>query len=126
MKVYVFGNEDLAIDNLAINISKNITIPEVDFVYVKPNQDFEPDEKKVVIMDNIIGVDKVCLFTEKELEKVKTSPRFSAHDFDLGFQLKYLTKLGKISEILIIGIPTDSFLSLGQIITSVESILIDL
>ena len=32
-------------------------------------------------------------------------PRNSVHDFDLGFQLKYLKKLGKLGKVTIIGLP---------------------
>ena len=37
--------------------------------------------------------------------RIVLPPRNSVHDFDLGFQLKYLKKLGKLGKVTIIGLP---------------------
>ena len=42
------------------------------------------------------------------LNRLLIPPRGSVHDFDLGFQLKYLRKLGKLGEVRIIGLPKGS------------------
>lgn len=108
MRVYVFGNIDLPEDNKAILIAKELEgkIPHVVFFFIKPNEDVPfVDEKRVVILDTVAGIDRVELIEGGDLDRLISAPRSSVHDFDLGFQLKYLKKLGKIGEVFIIGIP---------------------
>ena len=110
MKVYVFGNIDVPEDNLAILAAKTLKkkLPGINFIFVSPNQDVPfVDEKKVIILDSVQGIDQVELIAGSDLEKLLSSPRGSVHDFDLGFQLKYLKKLGKIGEVYIIGLPQE-------------------
>jgi hypothetical protein len=52
-----------------------------------------------------MGIDEVTLLTEKDIDKLIISPRTTTHDYDLGFQLKYLTKIGRLKNIFIIGLP---------------------
>ena len=106
MKVYYFGNQDVECDNKTFDVinqidkqNKNIT-----FVFVKPNEDLPfINEKKVIILDTVEGIRKVSLIDD--LEKFTLPKSSSVHDYDLGFQLKYLKKIGKLGEIKIIGIP---------------------
>ncbi len=108
MKVYVFGNEDEAIDSGAIKAALELkkTMSECDFVFVKPNEDLPfVGESRVVILDNVQGLESVELFDDFDPGKLTDNPRGSVHDFDLGFQLKYLKKLGKLGKITLIGIP---------------------
>lgn len=108
MNVYVFGNEDVIEDNLVFTAMKKLEgkIPNVQYITVKPNEDLPfANEESVIIMDTVMGVDEVRVITEKNIDKLILSPRTSVHDFDLGFQLKYLKKLGKLREITIIGLP---------------------
>lgn len=107
MNLLVFGNEDHELDDLAILVSQKLQkIDGVNIKVVKPNDDLPVDETKTVfILDTILGIDKVILITEKDLDKFTLSPRNSAHDYDLSFQLKYLTKIGKLKKISIIGLP---------------------
>ena len=108
MKVYVFGNIDVPEDNQAIIAAKNLKNknPEINFIFISPNEDVPfVGEPKVVILDAVQGIDQVELIAGSNLEKLLISPRTSVHDFDLGFQLKYLKKLGKIGEVFIIGLP---------------------
>ena len=108
MTVYVFGNEDLDFDNLAIKLARELGegFKEVDFKFVKPNQDlpFERGED-VYILDQVQGLDQIKILTEDDVDKLVLAPRTSVHDFDLGFQLKYLKKLGKLGRVTIIGLP---------------------
>ena len=104
MTVYVFGNPDTSLDNRAIQAANKIK--GVDFVFVSPNQDLPfAGQKNVVIMDTVQGIDEVTLYTEKDLDKIVTSPSTTAHDYDLGFQLKYLTKLGQLGQFSLIALP---------------------
>lgn len=118
MKVYVFGNIDLPQDSSAITVAKKLNgkINNVEFVYVKPNSDLPfVDEKNVVIMDVIQGIKKVTILEDKDLDNLVLPPRTTAHDFDLGFQLKYLKKLGKIGEVKIIGLPMENSFKMASV-----------
>lgn len=108
MKVYLFGNQDLAEDNFALHVAQKLQgkIPEVEFVAIKPNEDLPfADYQHVVLMDVVLGINKTQILKDSDLEKISSSPRNTAHDFDLGFQLKYLKKLGKLGTTTIIGLP---------------------
>ena len=56
-------------------------------------------------MDVIKGLAEPALITGEKALQVVLPPRSSVHDFDLGFQLKYLKKLGKLGNVSIIGLP---------------------
>jgi hypothetical protein len=107
MNLLVFGNEDHEMDDLAIKVSQNISpISGLEITIIKPNDDLPIDvSKKVNILDSVMGIEKVTLITESDLDKFILSPRNSAHDYDLGFQLKYLTKIGKLEKINIVALP---------------------
>lgn len=102
MTVYVFGNPEVEFDNAAVKAAKKLKVPGVDFKFVSPNEDL-PTGENLVVMDGIRGVGEVRVF--RDLRKILLSPRGTVHDFDLGFQLKYLQKLGKIKKVTIIGLP---------------------
>lgn len=107
MKVFVFGNKDHEEDKLSFVVVKKLgKIKGIEFVEVKPNQDLPfVGSETVVMIDVVMGIDEVKLITESEIDKLVLPPRNSAHDYDLGFQLKYLLKLGKLNKIRIIGLP---------------------
>lgn len=108
MKVYVFGNRDYEKDKLSFKVMGKLDLKklQVEFEEVKPNQDLPfVGSKMAVVMDVVMGIDEVKLITEDDLDKLVLPPRSSAHDYDLGFQLKYLLKLGKLKKIRIIGLP---------------------
>ena len=103
MKVYVFGNQDLSDDNQATKIAEELDLPGVEFVYIKPNQDLPVNEdEKLVVLDTVEGIDEVTLFDGTDLDSITLSPRTSVHDYDMGFQLKYLNKLGKLGNVKIV------------------------
>ena len=110
MKVYIFGNEDLPQDNIAFKVAEKLNgkLENVQFVPVKPNEDLPfVDEEKIVIMDGVWGLDEVKLIEGNDIDRLVLPKRVTVHDFDLGFQLKYLKKLGKLGDVKIIGLPTD-------------------
>ena len=43
----------------------------------------------------------------KDISRLRSRKITSLHDFDLGFQLKYLKKLGKLGNVTIIGLPME-------------------
>jgi Ni,Fe-hydrogenase maturation factor len=109
MKVYIFGNEDNTNDNLAFKIASKIKDKNLEFIKVKTNEDLPfIDEKQVVILDVVAGIDKVTEINNEDLDKLMVSKSTTVHDFDLGFQLKYLQKIGKLGKIKIIGIPMNT------------------
>jgi len=105
MKVYVFGNPDTDLDNRVYKIVNKFS-NLAEFVLVKPNEDLPfTEEKEVIILDTVQGISEVTEISEKDLDKLSKDRSVTVHDFDLGFQLRYLRKLGKLSKIRIIGIP---------------------
>ena len=102
MIIYVFGNPDEALDNRVFEVIKHF--PQYNFKFIPPNADL-PNVSPIVILDTVYGLNQVTLLTEVDLDKLSNSPRTTAHDYDLGFQLKYLRKLGKINKVNIVGIP---------------------
>jgi len=108
MKVYIFGNSDFSSDNLAFEVAEKLKnkFKNINFIKVKPNQDLPfMGEKQVIILDAIKGIDRVSLLQNQDLDKLVQNKSTTVHDFDLGFQLKYLHKIGKLGKIIIIGIP---------------------
>jgi Ni,Fe-hydrogenase maturation factor len=110
MKVYVFGNEYVPDDSKAIEVARELedAIEDVSFVFVRPNEDVPfVNERHVVILDTVQGLQDVALVTGDRLDGLILSPRGSVHDFDLAFQLRYLKKLNKLGKVTIVGIPQE-------------------
>ena len=130
--IYVFGNPDVVEDNAAIKIAKKLEgkIKNLEFVYIKPNEDLpfvnntvgadqcvRPDP--IIIMDVVEGTEEVKVLEitcrgdplgrpfkgRVNDSPLRWVPRGSVHDYDLGFQLQYLQKLGKLGMVRLIGIP---------------------
>lgn len=102
MTIYVFGNPDEPSDNRVFELVKHF--PDFNFQFIPVNGDL-PTEQNLIILDTVYGVPNICLLSQNDLDKLVASPATTAHDYDLGFQLKYLTKLGKINNFQIIAIP---------------------
>lgn len=108
MIIYVFGNPDVPEDNSIYPVVEKLKndFKDIQFIDIKPNEDLPfIDEKNVILLDTIQGIDEVTILTENDLDKLIVNRSTTAHDYDLGFQLKYLKKLGKLQKITIIGIP---------------------
>ena len=106
--VYVFGNEDVPEDSAPLLLCDRLSVdfPMLKFVKVGPNVDLPfAGQESVIIFDTIQGIPTVQTFHEHDLKYLVLSPRNSVHDFDLGFQLKYLMKIGKLKHITLIGLP---------------------
>ena len=104
MKIYVFGNEDTNFDNKALIIADKLR-QEFEVIEIKPNQDLPFAYKEnLIILDTVLGLETPQVIDEKKLISTKST---TVHDFDLGFQLKYLRKLGKLGRVWILGIPMD-------------------
>ncbi len=108
MKVYVFGNPDLPEDAVAFEVAANLTpvYPKIEFINIKPNQDLPfSNREDVIILDVVLGISEPTLISDKNIDNLVLSGGTTVHDFDLGFQLKYLKKLGKLGTATIIGLP---------------------
>jgi len=104
-KIYIFGNPLLPFDSLPIKMCPDLkeAFPEIDFIVQDPNENLKPEEGKVVIIDTAQNIDKVTVLNN--LDNLETEKIYSAHDFDLAFNLKLLKKIGKLKEVLIFAVP---------------------
>ena len=115
MKIFVLGNLDIDLDNKAfLAMEKLKDIDGVEFQIINVNDDL-PAIDGMVLMDTVLGIEKVELISEEYLDKLVMPPRNSVHDFDLGYQLKYLIKIGKISKVTIIGLPMDGEIDYSEL-----------
>ena len=105
-KIYVLGNLTLEIDSLPIKLIPKLknSFPHIHFIELDPTENF-PEEKNLIIIDTIINIDKITILKEEDLDKVQFQKSFSLHDYDLGFNLKLMMKLGKLESFTIIGLP---------------------
>jgi Ni,Fe-hydrogenase maturation factor len=129
MIIYVFGNEELKEDNkpFALIDKLKTEFPKIQFIKVDPNADLPfSDENHVILIDTIQGINKITLINENDLDKLITNISTTAHDYDLGFQLKYLKKLGKLNKITIIGIPQEGEVNFIEIKSIINLIVRDL
>jgi hypothetical protein len=120
MKIFVFGNEDLKIDSLPPRILPQLRkkFPEIEFVTIDPNEEWDVPENLTVI-DTAVGIKDVTVFDGPE--KFSAPPRVSMHDFDALTNLRLLQKIGKIKKIKIIAMPPD--ISKSEAVEKIAEIL---
>ena len=124
MKILIFGNHLIKEDNLIIKILPKLKkeFPNIEFKHMDPTENLEAeisDEGKLRIIDVVESIDKVIVI--KDIKQLKNEKVYSMHDFDLGFNLKLLEKIGKLRDVEIIGVPQDineekAFLEVSSII----------
>jgi len=128
MKVVVlcFGNEFVDIDRLPIILYKELKgkIPNVEFVNCEsPNEILDySDYDKIFILDVVKGIKHVSVI--EDFDQLKDRKIFTLHDFDLGLFLKLISKVKKIKNLKIIGIPIDH--DKNEAKTKVKKILIQI
>lgn len=122
MEVWLFGNPDLPEDSLPLKLTPRLKkeFPATKFQVLDPLDEWDiPD--KLFIIDTVQGVDLVSVFTS--LEAFQQAPNVTMHDFDLGTQLQFLKKLGKLPKSLyIFGIPPH--LKEGEAFTQLVGLLL--
>ncbi len=123
MIIFIFGNPDLDFDSLPIKLLPRLQqdFPKIEFKALDPNEEWNLPEM-AVILDTVVGLKRVTVIDD--LTKIKNSPHLTMHDFDAGSNLKYLQKLGKIKQAVVIGIPTDY--SPEQALTEIKPIIASL
>ncbi len=106
MKIWVFGNADLAEDALPIRMLPSLkkAFPKITFIIQDPLDEWDIPEK-LLIIDTVKGLTRVERFGT--LDAFSAAPRVTMHDFDLYTQLAMLKKLGKLPSTTIFGIPLD-------------------
>ncbi|MFH0892523.1 MAG: hypothetical protein V1867_07130 [Candidatus Falkowbacteria bacterium] len=103
--VYIFGNPLLPFDSLPLKLVPVLAkkFPGIRFLSIDPNENIKFIDKKPVIIDTIAGIKKVTVLND--IDKIIFDKIYSAHDLDLGFNLKLLAKLGYIEKVTIFGVP---------------------
>ncbi len=103
IKIYIAGNPLIRKDNLPLRIMPHLQkkFPKLDFEEIETEN--LPEEKDLNIIDTVIGIDDVQMI--KDIDAIVTGKVYSLHDFDLGFNLKLMKKMGKLKSVKIIGVP---------------------
>jgi Ni,Fe-hydrogenase maturation factor len=122
-KIFIFGNPLLPFDSLPIKLAPRLAaaLPEFEFIVADPNENLKPENKELVIIDTVEGIDEVVVIDD--VDKIKTEKIYSLHDFDLGYNLKLLQKLGELEVVKIIGIPMegDDKIIFGKLLNILKS-----
>lgn len=120
MRVFVFGNPDIADDSLPLDILPELKkrLPNMQWQHLDPNEEWDVPTRLVAI-DTVVGIDRVTVF--HNLEKFQSSPNCTLHDFDALAQLRLLQKLGKLQRVTIVGVPP--MLDAGRAVAEVAAAL---
>ncbi len=105
--IYIFGNPTLDFDNVPFKVLQDLKkeLPHINFIIRDPNENLKPNKNgELFIIDTVLEITKVIVIND--IDKIKNSPRYSMHDFDLGFNLKLLKKIGKLKKLTIFGVPS--------------------
>ena len=121
MKVLVFGNPLLENDSLPLKLLPKLRerFSDVEFKEIDPTGDLEDEGRDLVILDTVEGIDNVIELNS--IEQLHANKVYTMHDFDLGYNLKLLKKIGKIDSVWIIGVPMG--ISEEEALDQIQSIL---
>lgn len=105
-KILVFGNPLVKKDSLPIRLLPELrqAFPEIEFKEFDAVEDLQNEGKILYILDSVEGINKVEVITDIDLLLV--SKIYSVHDFDLGYVLKLMKKMGMVEQVAIFGVPT--------------------
>ena len=95
----------LSIDNVPVRLKPRLEsrFPDIEFIIQDPNENLKPLDRELVIIDTVTGPADVVIIDD--VDKVEMSATCSMHDFDLGFNLKLLKKIGMLEKVRIFGVP---------------------
>ncbi|MDI6738006.1 MAG: hypothetical protein QME12_05850 [Nanoarchaeota archaeon] len=104
MQILVFGNKLVKEDSLPLKLMPKLqkAFPSIEFIELDGIENLEKYGRLPLIMDAVEGIKEPCIIHLKDIQKHKI---ISMHDCDLGFNLLLLKKIGKIDDVVIIGIP---------------------
>lgn len=104
MKIYCIGNVLVKNDSLPLRLIPLLQkeFPQLEIMEADPNENFVPEEGSIII-DTAVGIKTITWL--ETIEKISNPSTVSLHDYDLGFHLQFLKKLGKLNKIRIIAIP---------------------
>ncbi len=104
-KVLVFGNPMVECDSMPLRLIGKLRkrFPRLEFKEFDPSENLESEGRLLNIIDAVEGIKKVVLITD--IDRVKISRIYSMHDFDLGYSLKLLKKLGYLDGVKIFCVP---------------------
>jgi Ni,Fe-hydrogenase maturation factor len=127
LTIHIFGNPLLPFDSLPIKLVPELErrFPEFDFRITDPNENLKPVDGKLVIIDTVTGIDKAVIIDD--IDKIESDTIYSAHDLDLGFNLKLLNTIGKLKKATIFGVPpgTEYQPALDQLTELITNRLVD-
>lgn len=106
--VYVLGNPLDSHDRLPMKLLPQLRerCPQFYFTLLDPTEEMSVEKNQnLILIDTVFGIDKVTVF--KGLSSFSLSPRVTVHDYDLPLSLGLLTKLGKIENVTVIGVPPE-------------------
>jgi Ni,Fe-hydrogenase maturation factor len=105
LKVLVFGNPLVERDSLPLRLIGELRkrFPGLEFKEFDPSENLENEGRELNIIDAVEGIERVTLITDIGL--IKSQKICSMHDFDLGYSLKLLKKLGYVDGVRIFGVP---------------------
>ncbi|MFH1290717.1 MAG: hypothetical protein ABIH92_04895 [Nanoarchaeota archaeon] len=120
--IYILGNPSFESDSLPVKLLPKLqsSLPEFKFIHLDPTENL-PEEEHLILIDTILNLKEIKVLTN--IDKIQSSPNVSMHDFDLGFQLKLMKKLGKIDKVTIIGVPDKG--DEEQTLNKIKSVLIN-
>lgn len=100
--IYVFGNTFIKEDSFAFQVSK--ALRGVKTVHLDmPEQLFDLKDKRIIILDVVANATSPLII--QDLTQLDAPHLVSLHDFDLGFYLALMQKMGIQKNIKIIGVP---------------------
>ncbi|MDD4290616.1 MAG: hypothetical protein PHH83_05115 [Patescibacteria group bacterium] len=127
MTIYIFGNLLLDFDNTPLLLQPALSnkFPNLKFIIQDPNENLHPKDKELIIIDTVEGISEVKILTD--INKIEIEPKYSMHDFDLGFNLKLLYKIGQLTKITIFCVPmhTKKQVVLEQLVLKISDFLIN-
>lgn len=104
-KIYIFGNLLLDFDNTPLLLQPELSkcFPEIEFIIQDPNENLHPENSELVIIDTVEEIEEIKILTD--INQIQVEPKYSMHDFDLGFNLKLLHKIGELKKMTIFCVP---------------------
>lgn len=123
--IYIFGNLLLDFDNTPLLLQPELSkiFPDFKFIIQDPNENLHPENHELIIIDTVEGIDKVEILTD--ISKIEMDPKYSMHDFDLGFNLKLLHKIGELKKVTILCVPMriNKQVALQQLVLQISNLI---